>query len=165
MDWVMLGALGEIIGAGAVVLTLWYLASQIGQEAVRELMDQTTKVTAWLNDTPQHARLWIRGVSDDPHLSAEELAQFRAFVLQLALVIQRVYFLNQKARLEEWFVSYIESVRQEIAGSPGFRSWYETRSHWLHPSFRAVLEADMNRHLDYRPLGLRADQVASAKSE
>lgn len=172
MNWNMIGALGEIIGAVAVVVTLWYLASQVRQgtdasrqEAVRELMEQNYQIISWMNYSPQRAGLYIRGVLGDPDLSPEEVGQFGAFLLQLVTLWQRIYFLDQRTRVEEWFVIYVQAVRQEIAGTPGFRSWYEARSHWLHPRFRAVLDADMSRGVSYRPLGLAEDQLGSARSE
>jgi hypothetical protein len=164
----MIGALGELIGAAAVVLTLGYLATQVRQsttasrqEAVRELMDQTGGILSWISYSPQRSHLWIRGTSGDPDLSVEELGQFRAHLFQLVLIWQRLYFLDEAATVDPWFANFVAKVRQELVGTPGFASWYEIRRHWLDPKFQAVVEAEMRGHFTYRPMGLGEEELRS----
>jgi len=170
LDWTMIGAIGEIVGAGAVVVTLAYLAVQIRQgaaasrqEAVRELMDQTSTTLSWLSHSPERADLWSRGMAGEASLSVGELGQFRALLMQLVLIWQRMHFLDEAANVDAWFTTYIATIRREMVGTPGFRSWYEVRGHWLHPEFKAVVEAEMQSGSTYRPMGVETEQAAGGE--
>ena len=93
-------------------------------------------------------------------LSVGELGQFRALLMQLVLIWQRMHFLDEAANVDAWFTTYIATIRREMVGTPGFRSWYEVRGHWLHPEFKAVVEAEMQSGSTYRPMGVETDQAA-----
>lgn len=162
MNWTMIGALGEILGAVGVILTLCYLATQVRQarivvrqEAERELIDQNTSVISWISESPERSSLWMRGIADDPSLRPEELGQFRAFLFQLILLWQRLHHLDESLALNDpWFAEQSKRVRAEMVGSPGFKSWMEVRAHWLEPEFRAVLEREIAESPGYRALGV-----------
>ena len=162
MNWTMIGAVGEILGAVGVILTLWYLANQVRQarivvrqEAERELIDQNTAVISWISESPERSRLWMRGIANDPTLKPEELGQFRAFLFQLILLWQRLHHLDRSLTLADpWFAEQAKRIRAEMIGSPGFKSWMEVRAHWLEPEFRAVLEREMTESGGYQALGL-----------
>ena len=169
MNWTMIGALGEILGAFGVILTLWYLASQVRQarivvrqEAERELIDQNTAVISWISESPERSSLWMRGIANDPSLKPEELGQFRAFLFQLILLWQRLHHLDKSLTLTDpWFAEQSKRVRAEMVGSPGFKSWMEVRAHWLEPEFRAVLESEMANGPGYKAFGVEREPGSS----
>lgn len=88
INWDAIGALAELIGAGAVVATLVYLSTQLKQNtrAVRHasergaLMDGQTWLFK-LVENPDLSSLYIRGLRGDD-MTAEETLRFR-FLLQL----------------------------------------------------------------------------------
>ena len=83
MNWEALGAIGEIVGAVAVVLTLGYLAVQIRQNnrslhqaALQETARCANDFSSLLVRDPDLNRIYSKGISDYSSLSGEELSQF-----------------------------------------------------------------------------------------
>ena len=92
MDWIAVGAIAELIGAIAVVLTLFYLADQVRNntrmarsaatsEAVAAIREATT---FFVNDSSMN-ELFRKGIVNLGDLSAEELGQFHALNLNIIL--------------------------------------------------------------------------------
>jgi hypothetical protein len=69
MNWEAIGAVGEIAGALAVIMSLLYLASQIRENnkstrygAVQNLLDNTTQLLGRLSSDKEIMGLWIKGM-------------------------------------------------------------------------------------------------------
>lgn len=84
MNWDAIGAIGEIVGASAVFVTLIYLAIQIRQNtrsneasAVDAAMSGYAQINQVLTD-PLVASVYRRGNIDPSSLSDDELVQFLA---------------------------------------------------------------------------------------
>ena len=93
MNWDAIGAVGEIIGAAAVVATLAYLALQV-RASTKESEANHFSVNAGQNAEVrtrfiEHADVWIRGNAGD-ELSAAERFVFD----QLVLLKTGQYFFN-----------------------------------------------------------------------
>ena len=93
MNWDALGAIGEIIGAVAVLVTLFYLAAQIKMQN-RELEKSNENVTAQLSvdlnnvfinnfdalmRDKEFVEIYLKGMSNQP-LDEIEIIQFSIFV-------------------------------------------------------------------------------------
>lgn len=101
MNWEAAGAIGEVIGAIAVVGTLIYLALQIrNQNAATNLQIQESVLSGF--DEPNaliagdlaRAELFNRGLSDPDSLSDDEATQFSALFrlfMNQYLKIHRLY--------------------------------------------------------------------------
>lgn len=91
MNWDAIGAIGEIIGATAVIATLAYLSMQIRQSKtsatsanVLSAIESFNPLNMAVGSDPVLASLVNRGVSDFESLSESERAQYG--------YIQRAYF-------------------------------------------------------------------------
>jgi len=154
----MIGALGEIVGAAAVVVTLGYLAGQVRQaklasqqQTVAEVLDQNQAILMWLSSSPDNASLYRRGLAGDATLSADEVLSVAAIFYSLSLLWNRTHELEQSQGIETWFTAVSRETRRDLIGSPGYRAWYESRKAWLSPSFRAELESEMQKARPYEP--------------
>lgn len=150
MNWEMIGAIGEILGAGGVIATLAYLSRQIRastratrRAAMQEVLDQSNNFLGHLGASPEMAALWIRGMRGDDDLSAEERIQFWTQVYRWTLTLERFHHMALAGDIEPWIVENNLRIRRDIVPSPGYQAWYRERSHWLSDSFRAALEQDM----------------------
>ncbi len=83
MNWDAIGAVGEILGALAVVITLVYLSIQLRQNtkalhstATQSAHDQTTGAYRALSLEESLADIWVRGVRDPDSLSDTEIVRF-----------------------------------------------------------------------------------------
>ena len=79
MNWEMIGAVGEILGAAAVIATLAYLSRQIRastqatrRAAMQEILDQTGYFLDNLSSTSETAGVWGRGLAGDASLSPDQ---------------------------------------------------------------------------------------------
>jgi hypothetical protein len=87
MNWEAAGAIGEIIGSIAVLITLIYLATQIRQSNTA-LAESTSasinasyaSINSRISSDEEFAELFVRGRHDLQSLSPVELERFRAFV-------------------------------------------------------------------------------------
>jgi hypothetical protein len=83
MNWEALGAIGEIVGAVAVVVTLGYLAVQIRQNtrslraaAVQEVVRSANEWSSLQVRDAKLSVIFAKGINDYSSLSAEQQAQF-----------------------------------------------------------------------------------------
>jgi len=76
INWDAIGAIGEIVGAAAVVLTLFYLSKQIRHSAdvskVSSYHEAVTQLVESVND-PDFAKLQYKFSINDPLTSEEEI--------------------------------------------------------------------------------------------
>ena len=84
MNWEAVGAIGEILGAAAVVATLLYLARQIRQQnqiakhnTWESLFDGFNQSNQQLVGSASLAELFERGLADPGSLTADEARQHR----------------------------------------------------------------------------------------
>lgn len=108
MDWQMIGAVGEILGAGGVIATLGYLAAQIWsssraaqQRAAAEVLDMNKDILAHVSKDTESARAFRRGMLADPGLTEDEIFRFRCQILPAAMMWQRFHFLDRSNDRED----------------------------------------------------------------
>ena len=116
MNWDAVGALGELIGAGAVVVSLVYLAVQIRGQNIETRTAGMHAVSAGFRDSigslaeiPHVARVWIKSNEDPDSLTDEELVQMFA-------VAQRISSRSEAA------LGRFEAVIKPAQGSAGFEA-------------------------------------------
>ena len=152
MNWDAIGAVGEIVGAAAVVISLLYLASQIRtsnravkQAANREIMDEIFNWYGQLGADLTISDLYVRGCAKDDTLTKAEVFQFYILMRQALVIWERMSDLEESGEIEQWFLDHVKSARRVIASSPGFQSWFEATqsemSHHLRSKLKAEIEA------------------------
>ena len=125
-NWEAIGAVGEVGGAIAVVITLLYLAAQVG-EARHQLHQQSLSTTlqtiydAWepiyLEENLNILRRGMEGIQD---LDSERL-KFNLFMMRIlgpALALERC---DRKAQ-----ESLVPFMRQFFSREPGAIAWIES---------------------------------------
>lgn len=83
MNWDAIGAIGEIVGALAVVLTLAYLAIEVRRNRLMSESNAVDALSAGLNqvnisllNNPESAALWVEGFSDPDSLDTVNWTRF-----------------------------------------------------------------------------------------
>ena len=143
MNWDAAGPIGEIIGAGAVVATLAFLAVQIrhSQRAQRDAnvlarsaavdssFNQFTEFRVLIAADPEVARIWIAGRAGE-NLEEIEAEQFR----QLALDYLMQYTLWQQRAIAVKLPGMADTaaamIKEELDLHPGLRptrDWLTSR--------------------------------------
>ena len=83
MNWEAFGAIGEIVGAAGVIVSLIYLASQIKNQYTESQVTAVNNLTyqwnAFMGDMAgdsELARIWVKGLNDFHALDSTEHVQF-----------------------------------------------------------------------------------------
>ena len=84
MNWEAISAIGQIVGAIAVVVSLLYLAREIRTNASAARPASVSAFNRWLGQLAQNphlAELWNRGIQDFESLEAGDRQRFIAAIL------------------------------------------------------------------------------------
>ena len=152
MNWNAVGALGEILGALAVLITLIYLAAQVKQSnnlarftAMKEILNQFNHLNQMVA-TDSELRKVLAKTGD---LSADEREQTYNFAMMFCAVWLSAQIAHDNHQLEDAvYAACAKDVEVELDRWPNFRQGVER---WLanypenahYPIFRpAVLETD-----------------------
>jgi hypothetical protein len=142
VNWEALGALGEIVGAAAVVITLVYLAVQTRQntEAVRHAFARGVMedANAWrfkIVENPDVSELFRNGLRDPESLDANDKYRFR-------MLLDALLFHWQHAVQTD--VSIPKANITRVLSQPG-GVWYWSRARdVLTPEFVDFIESQIN---------------------
>ena len=148
MNWGALGAIGEIVGAGAVLVTLIYLAVQVRHlkkqtesATLNQIIDSLNNYAGQIAVSDTLATIIARGRSSYSALADDEKLRFDNI---------HYYLLNN---LENWYLQYrelygvspevslanIESNIETFCKNPGFiEFWQHTEA--LYPSLAPIVE-------------------------
>ena len=126
MNWDAIGAIGEIMGAVVVVVTLFYLAAQIKQNNQSNLMVAAGRLgdttDAWMRQLVQDAELhdlYHKGLRDYEALEERERRRFNMLIFQFLKSIESAWAQKDLGVLntDQWY-GYEVSIR-DIVGSSG----------------------------------------------
>ncbi len=147
MNWEAIGALGEMIGAGAVVTSLIYLAIQIrgrnseartaGMHAVSEGFRDSIGSLA---EIPHVAKIWIKSNEDPNSLTDEELVQMFAVAQRNFRVWEEAFGLYRNGRLDENIWEGITKQYASFLSHRGFRHVWEFRCEYYNQEFRHYVD-------------------------
>ncbi len=138
MNWEAFGAIGEIVGAIAVVATLMYLARQMRQTA-----KATTGETmgSWLADynnmvleiskDPEVARIFRQGLTDFEQLNENDKMRFHTWMVAHLLNAQNVFLQLEDGIMHQRIADQILPFSAAMLNSKGGLYWWGTaRSIW-----------------------------------
>ncbi len=151
MNWDALGAIGEIVGAGGVIVSLLYLASQVRNSSRQARHAAAQAVLAKLNGligqlafTAGAGDVWTRGLSGlDALKDDEELVRFSSMLLQAFSTYEEVFHYRKTGVIEDWAWTHTSASFDHMMRTPGFQQWWQRRSDWFGEEFRAFLSERM----------------------
>jgi len=155
MNWDAIGAVGELIGAGAVIATLIYLAQQIKDSARASrsaaVTDATNAIQALyqeLGTNPQSSEHFLKGLTDYDSMSESE--QFRWLMLMHSwfIAFQRSFFLSREGTLDASLRDSIGTALLAVNHLPGLKQYWQQRKSFFQPEFVDWVED----HFDRKPL-------------
>jgi hypothetical protein len=147
MNWEAVGAVGEIIGALGVILSLGYLASQIRAQNREGRLSASTEWTNQFNDflmslaeNPNLSEVWIKGVHDFSSLAPAEVVQFSSQLGRLFRLGEGIHDQYQQGRFDPKIWRGITRTLEDVARFPGAKAWWPTRSHWYTDEFTTFIQ-------------------------
>ena len=154
INWDAIGAIGEIVGAVAVVATLAYLSIQIRQSGTATQSARLDGHFQMINDLykqlndEQTARIWSAGISDFGSLNNADQIRFHSLAIQAVLnyeaarnfVLQGLYSEKDLEPEENWIIA--------LLNTPGGREWWDASE----SDFNADLRGHVKRLSEsYKP--------------
>lgn len=147
MNWDMIGAVAELAGAIAVVITLAYLAAQIRQNnisarvaAKQEMTKQFADFTDLLLVHPELEDIYQRGNTGGELNDTERLRYHRLMSKQgWYFAAMHFQYSQQNLSNDEWRQS--EAMISRQVNQPGFRLWWQARRESYSPNFVAYIES------------------------
>jgi len=153
MNWDAIGAIGEIVGAVAVIATLVYLAIQIRDSARASrsaaVTDATTAMQAFyqeLGSNPKASQLFLNALTDPGSLSREDEFQYLMMMHSQFVGFQRCFFLAQEGTLDVGLRDSIGTAVNAANHMPGMVLYWKQRKSFFQPEFVTWVEGLLQRN-------------------
>jgi hypothetical protein len=158
-----LAYVAEVVGAIAVVVSLFYVASQIRQNtrAVRSATAQAVHehYAAWyhlLADDGELSQIVVDGLRDYESLHETQKARFVATFMAFLSYSQNAFIKWREDSLSDELWKSWELVMMNLVSAPGGRSFWKERGYIFGEAFRDYVENDIMKrepHPEARPMG------------
>ena len=159
-----LANLGQIIGAVAVVISLFYVASQIRQNtnAVRSATAQTVHehFAKWYHlvaADDELSQIVAKGLRDYGSLSEKERVRFIAAFMSFLSYSQNAFLKWREGLLASPLWMGWQHVIMNLVGAPGGKAFWKDRAYMFGDEFRRYIESDLMKrqpHPDAKPMGV-----------
>ena len=128
-DW---GAIGEIVGALAVVFTIFYLARQIRENSRQVRISSITSINQLINEgfdpiyaNKEYLDIWFRGLESRASLDPMERNLFDLFMARLMNNFSTTYTQFKSGTLDQRDFERYVGVYRGIAETRGGQEWLE----------------------------------------
>ena len=142
MNWEAISAIGQIVGAIAVVISLIYVAREVRssahatQLASRHSMEDIfIRWAQQLADNQNLRELYYRGLHDFESLEGTDLVGFAQVMLQLFRAYEEAYYGHLEGDVDPRLWRGWEAAMRDINGYPGVQAYWRSRSHWYSEEF------------------------------
>ncbi len=128
--WVAVGAIGEIVGAVAVVATLLYLARQVNENSTQVKLNTSQSFASLTQDafapiynSADTLRIFNAGLENPSSLTADELKTFYFFMDRLLNNIGPLLAHHNAAVMSDSEFRHYRELYLEMIRSPGGQQW------------------------------------------
>jgi len=142
MNWDALGAVGEVVGALGVILTLIYLAAQIRQntnqlqgEAITAINEAEVALIREFRDDPTLIAAYVKCTNDWEAGSVEEQARTHLHLFAYVRNCETAYNLWKAGALAERIYLNREALIESLLTPSGGRVWWGFWSGIFEPEF------------------------------
>jgi len=147
MDWTAIGAIGEVLGAAAVVASLLYVGRQVkqnalalGAEAQRNAIGSFREISFEVVRDPTLMDINFRGSSNLANLDEGERLRFFYLTYNFLKAGEQVHYLYTNGELDEDTWSGLRTVFHSYASSPGVQAYWEERQSMFSRRFAEFVE-------------------------
>ncbi len=147
MNWEAIGAVGEIVGALAVIATLVYLAVQIRQNtasvkaaAMDAAVTHVSNIRQSIFENEQVAEIYVEGGRDPEKLDEAALVRYRLLIHNILMSISNIHAQAELTGLSMTNWESQKPIIRRIVGTPGGR--------WFWVNYRLDFEESYRREVD-----------------
>jgi hypothetical protein len=151
VNWEAIGAVGEIVGASGVVISLLYLAVQIRGDArakrAATVHEQSEAFRAFLQmiaTDKELGAIYLRGLRDFHSLDEQDRVRFSSHLGFLFRVFEENFFQWEEGHLDADVWRGFESPIADTLAYPGVQAWWLTRTHWYSLPFGEFVQTKIN---------------------
>ena len=153
MNWEAIGAVGEVLGAAGVIISLLYLAVQIRGDA-RAKRAATTHAQSQANagfasilaTDPEVAELYLRGIHDFALLKGPDSVRFSALLIHMFRLYEDQFLQWTEGDLDSQVWRGFDAAIDDFCSMPGLQAWWKTRSHWFSDRFQSLIDKKIAEH-------------------
>jgi hypothetical protein len=138
VNWEAISAIGQLVGALGVIISLIYLAREVGGNAhatrratMRSMLDSLNRFSQQVTTHADLAQLRSRGSDDFESLEAADRARFISLMHALFRTIEDVYYQHLDGHVDPRVWPGLEAVIRDMNTRPGVRAWWRSYSHWF----------------------------------
>jgi len=142
VNWEATSAIGQLVGALAVVISLIYLAREVrsSARAMREasMRSASNSFTRWIQQLSSHPHLrelYYRGIRDFESLEDADLIGFSVLMVEAFRLYEEVYSQRLEGQLGPRLWRGFEAGMRDLNAYPGVQAWWRSRSHWFSEDF------------------------------
>lgn len=147
MNWDAIGAVGEIVGALAVLTSILYLAVQIRQNtssirssSYQGAVSSISEVTLLLANNAEIARIAKIGLSEDGNdLDAEEEFRFGMLLTGIFRNYENYWFQHECGVMDDHLWIGVKNAMLGYYNQPAVKRWWKLRSSIYSSEFEAFL--------------------------
>ena len=147
MNWEAISAVGQIVGAAGVIISVIYLAQQVRSNArqtrlasMRSMSDAFNQWLYGLAGNPQIGDLYYRGMRDLQSIEGADLPRFSALMDSLFRIYEDMYYQKLEGHLDPRVWLGFEAPMRDIIAYRGAQAWWRTPSHWFSREFQQFID-------------------------
>ena len=143
MNWDEIGAIGEVIGAVAVVVSVIYLALQIRSQtaesrlaATRDLASKRADALKQLVGDEALVRIWLKAIRDYESLQGTERMQASLIFNLIMRNAEQEFIHKGTGHADDPYLESVDRVLSVNVASPGLQQWWSTTGNLFNNAFR-----------------------------
>jgi hypothetical protein len=147
LSWEAAGAIGEIIGAAAVVVSLVYLASQIRTQnrearaaSVHQVLHEYSTAISKLHER-EMADVWVAAIEDFDSLSASQRLRFVIYLMVAVRSFEDAYFQWREGRIEDDVWHSLLTSLVDVKSTTAFDRFWQLRRHQFRTDFADYIDS------------------------
>ncbi len=143
MSWEAIGAVGEIIGAVAVVVSVLYLATQIRQQiiesrlaATRDLASKRANALMLMAGDDALIALWLNAIRDYESLEGPERMKASVMFNMIMRNAEQEYLHKGTGHADDPYLESVDRVLKQNIAAPGLQEWWMTTGNLFNQEFQ-----------------------------
>lgn len=136
MNWDAIGAIGEVLGAAAVVISVVYLAVQVRKQteeaklsATRELSTQFQAGLDMMAQDGDLTDIWEAGMRDFKALPSNQQLRLSIYLQRMTRVLEAQYIHSKKENVSPELFQSTQLAFMAFLKFPGSRTWWQMSKH------------------------------------
>ncbi|MFT4561294.1 MAG: hypothetical protein ACI9BW_001034 [Gammaproteobacteria bacterium] len=143
MNWDAIGAVGEVFGAAAVVISLLYLAAQVRTQNRESRLAATHEILEAYRNTgmpfqsSENAQLLTKANRDFESLRKPQRIQIISLTLPVLRLWEEAFYQNRDGRVEDGMWDTMAKVFADVLSTKAFQKVWKLRQSGFSDLFRA----------------------------